>query len=249
MEERAAIAKESKLGEPEDAVAGAAVEVGDVDEAVSGCGHEFDDFREGLFVLADNDGFHQKNVGFAEQAGGASEDLEVETFCVNLHHFGGRSAAGRDYFVQGFYGDGGLLRTGGLAVAIGEDEGAAIVAGRDTHRHCSGLIAGGGIDPVNFAAAIEEVPNMGLQVILRLDEGVVSAGKMLEGGAGPIAAVGADVEDMRGSKTESLEQREKGIEAFAGPGTVVDANKAVAEFFQDRLENTSHLRRELHVTL
>src|SRR5260370_11307246 len=109
MEERAAIAQESKLGEPEDAVAGAAVEVGDVDEAVSGCGHEFDDFRDGIFVIAANHGFHQKNVGFAEQAGGASEDLEVETFCVNLHHFGGRSAAGRDSFVQCFYDYGRLF--------------------------------------------------------------------------------------------------------------------------------------------
>ncbi len=128
VEEGAGVAEEGELAEPEDAVPGAAIEIGDVHEAVSGVGHELNDFRDGIFVVAADHRFHQEDVGFAEQVGSADEDFEVETFRVNLHHFGWRGAAGGDDFVQGFYGDGRLLRAGGLAVAVGEDEGAAAVA-------------------------------------------------------------------------------------------------------------------------
>ncbi len=70
---------------------------------------------------------------------------------------------------------------------------------------------------------------MALQVVLRLDESVVRIGKVFERFPGPESPVRADVEDVLGGEAEPLEQREKGIEAFAGPGTIVDADEAEAE--------------------
>jgi hypothetical protein len=70
---------------------------------------------------------------------------------------------------------------------------------------------------------------------------------MLDGGAGPIAAVCAHVEDVFRGKAEPLEQREKGIEAFAGPGTLVDANEAEAEFAQEGLNEAFHLSLRTHL--
>ncbi len=186
-------------------MAGAAVEVGDVEEAVAGAGHEADDFGGGVFVVAADDGFDEEDVGFAEEIGSAGENFEVEAFGVDFYHVGQGRADGGDDFVECFYGDGDLLRAGGVAVAVGEDEGGAIVALRKIQGHGSGFIAGARVDPLNFVAAIEEILNVGLQVILRLDESVAGIGKMFEGGASPIAAVGADVENVFGGEAELLE--------------------------------------------
>jgi hypothetical protein len=56
---------------------------------------------------------------------------------------------------------------------------ASPLAGKDIHWHTSGLVACAGIDPLNFLAAIEEVLNIALQVILRL-YGVVGVRKKAE---------------------------------------------------------------------
>jgi hypothetical protein len=82
------------------------------------------------------------------------------------------------------------------------------------------------------------------QVILRLDERVTGIGKMFQSSAGPIAAIGANVEDVFRSEAQPLEQREKGIEAFAGAGTVADADEAESEFGNEGLEQLFHFGKE-----
>src|SRR5216683_4828667 len=248
VEQRAAVVQEREFAEPEDAVPRAAIQVGDVHQVVSGIGHEVDDFRDGILVVAADHRLGQKDAGLAEEIRGAGENAQVEAFGVDLHHVREGRAAGSGDFIQSLDFDGGLPGARGFSIAVLGQKGAAVVAGRNAHGHATGFVAGSAIDPVNLAAAVEEVLNMALQVILRFDERVLRVGKELDGLACPEPPVRANVHDVFGREAELLERSEKGIQAFAGPGTIVHANEAIAESAQGCLENTLHLPRKPHLS-
>src|SRR6266446_6001170 len=248
IEKTTAVVQEREFAEPEDAVPRAAIQVGDVHQAVSGIGHEVDDFRDGIFVVAANHRLGQKDAGLAEEAGGAGENAQVEAFGVDLHYVREGRAAGSGDFVESLDFDGGLPGARGFSIAVLEQKRAAVVAGRNAHGHATGFVAGSSIDPLNLVAAVEEVLNMAFQVILRLDERVAGVGEELDRLARPESPVRANLHDVFGGEAELLERSEKGIQALAEPGTIVDAHEAVAESAQGCLENTLHLPRKPHLS-
>src|SRR5207249_3766855 len=117
--------------------------------------------------------FRSKDVRLAEEIRGAGENAQVEAFGVDLHHVRERRTAGSGDFVESLDFDGGLPGARGFSMAVLEQKGAAVVAGRHAHGHATGFVAGSSIDPLNLVAAVEKVLNIALQVILRLDEGVL----------------------------------------------------------------------------
>src|SRR5216683_4795880 len=204
VEQRAAVVQEREFAEPEDTVPRAAIQVGDVHQAVFGIGHEVDDFRDGIFVVAADYRLNQKDAGLAEETRGAGENAQVEAFGVDLHHVREGRAAGSGNFVECLDLDGGLPGARGFSIAVLEQKSAAVVAGPNAHGHATGFVAGSSIDPLNLVAAVEEVLNMALQVILRLDEGVLRLGKKLDRLACPEPPVRANVHDVLGGEPSFL---------------------------------------------
>src|SRR6266478_3014385 len=230
IEKTAAVVQEGEFAEPEDSVPRAAIQVGDVHQAVSGIGHEVDDFRDGILVVAADHRLGQKDAGLAEEIRGAGENAQVEAFGVDLHHVREGRAAGSGDFVESLDFDGGLPGARGFPIAVLEQKSAAVVAGRNAHGHATGFVTGGSSDPVNLAPAVEEVLNVAFQVILRLDQRVVGVGKEPDRLACPEPPVRANVNDVFGGEAELLERSEKGTEAFAGLRTIVDAHEAKSKF-------------------
>ena len=80
------------------------------------------------------------------------------------------------------------------------------------------------VEPPNFVPKSDEVINMDLKVVLRLDEGVGSIRKVFDGDSSPVSMICADVNYVCGRKSELFEQREKGVKPVSG--SVVQADQA-----------------------
>src|SRR5258708_22067377 len=180
----------------------------------------------------------KKIWGLAHRGGAPRQYAEVKAFGVDLHHVRRRRTGGN--FVQRFDGHGRLRQSRLPRLFLAQRKRAAIVASRQGKGKSPGHVSRSRVDPLNLIAAIEQVLYIALQVVLRLDERVARVGKMLDGGGSPESAVGADVEDVFGSKPQPLQQCEKWIEALAGFGAVIDAHDPVTEYTKEPMDQALH---------
>jgi hypothetical protein len=81
---------------------------------------------------------------------------------------------------------------------------------------------------------------MRLEMVLRLDEGVVGVGEIAEGGARPVAVIRSDVDDAARGEAEAFEQREKSVDAELGLPDGIDFGEAVPELVESGLDEIFH---------
>src|ERR1700723_16211 len=153
VEYPARVPQESQLAEPQDAVFGASIEVGDIYNAVSCLVHPSNHPGDRIFMTrAANRYFDEEDVGLAQQIGCACQNFEVEALGVDLNDLGQRSAYGRRDFIEGHHRN---RNSRGVWVRQRGIKRTAIVTVGNRKRQSAGLVRSAGINPGNFATAFE----------------------------------------------------------------------------------------------
>jgi hypothetical protein len=79
----------------------------------------------------------------------------------------------------------------------------------DEQRQDSCAVAGSCVDPLNLKSRVQEILDVRLELVLRLNELVTCAWKILRGFTSSVSVIGADVQNVFWIKSKFLKQREE----------------------------------------
>ena len=104
----------------------------------------------------------------------------------------------------------------------------------------SRAVADAGRQPLNPAAAIHQILDVRLKMLLRFDQNVMGAGEKINGFPGPTSAVGAHINDVLGIESAPFEQGKEMMPTAREPNCLQPgksrlANKLVSKFPEDGL--------------
>src|SRR5580704_16894120 len=99
------------------------------------------------------------------------------------------------------------------------------------------------MDPFHFSPALQQVPHMRLQIILRLHQRVPRLRKKLHRLPRPQPAVRSNIQNMFRREPELLQQSKKRFEPVARPRTILDPHDPVSQFAENEVDKFLHLRR------
>ena len=139
---------------------------------------------------------------------------------------------------------------GASPVDRGGGKGAAIVAAGNGEGKGARVIGDASVDPSDFAAVIEQVLDVDLEMILGLDKCVVCARKKRQGLSRPCTPVGAYIDDVLRIEAVALEQGKERLQAVGGWGNTDVregslSHNAIAEFVEGRLNQFFQHRHPL----